>query len=96
MRRFIRLTDVIAFTIAFTQRHDVVGMFDNSKCIAAGLSVVRRMFDTHDTFLFTRWPGRRFAHKLSIESRANLRRKGNGDEARRKGHTSLESHGRSN
>jgi hypothetical protein len=21
---------------------------------------VRRMFDTHDTFLFTRWPGRRF------------------------------------
>jgi hypothetical protein len=74
---------------------DIVGMSDNSKGFAAGLSVVRRMFDTHDTFLFTRWPGRRFDDDLSIESRANLRPKGNNDEARPKGHASFESHGRS-
>jgi hypothetical protein len=33
--------------------------------------------------------------KLSIESGANLRRKGNREVARQKGHTSFESHGRS-
>jgi hypothetical protein len=71
-------------------------MFDNSKCIAAGLGVVRRMFDTHDTFLFTRRLSRRFHDELSIESAANLRRKGNNDEARQIGHTSYDSHGRSN
>jgi hypothetical protein len=91
MRRFICLAHVITFT----QWYDVAGMFGISKCIAASLFVVRRMFDTHDTFLITRWPSRRFHDELSIESRANLRRKGNGEVARQKGHTSFESHGRS-
>ena len=59
MRRFICLARVIAFT----QLHDVVGMSDISKCIAAGLSVIRRMFDTHDTFLITRWPSRGFRRR---------------------------------
>ena len=86
----------LAHAIVFTQRHDIVGMADNSKCIAAGLTVVRRIFDTHDTFLFTRWPGRRFHDELSIESAANLRRKGNNDEARQIGHTSFDLHGGSN
>jgi len=54
---------------------------------------MRRMFDTHDTFLITRWPGRRFDGELSLESTANLRRKRIDDEARQKGHTFMESHG---
>jgi hypothetical protein len=54
------------------------------------------MFDTHDAILFTRWPSRRFRDELSLESEANLRRKGNGDVARQIGHTSFDSHGRSN
>jgi hypothetical protein len=92
VRRVIWLTHAIVFA----QRYDVAGMFDISKCLAAGLSVVRGMFDTHDTFLFTRWSGRRFDDKLSIESGANLRRKGNGEVARQIGHTSFDSHGGSN
>jgi hypothetical protein len=75
---------------------DIAGVFDIAKSLAAGLSVVRRMFDTHDTFLFTRRPSRGFHDELSIESAANLRRKGNNDEARQIGHTSCDSHGGSN
>jgi hypothetical protein len=87
MRRVICLADVVVFT----QRHHVAGAFDNLKCFAAGLLFMRRMFDTHDTFLM--WPGRRFSAELSLESTANLRRKRIDDEARQKGHTFLQSHG---
>ena len=56
---------------------------------------MRREFDTHDTFLFKRWPSRRFGDKLSIESGANLRRKGNEEMAWQIGHTCFDSHRRS-
>jgi hypothetical protein len=71
------------------QRPNMIGL---TELIAANLCVTRRMLDTHDKFLIAKWPGCDLRGQLSIESRANLRRKRNGQEARQMAHESLESH----